>query len=237
VPRQRTRRAAVLIPLDAELMVTMHPVAQRDLGAAVPLLLAPLRGRRRRRLPAPFRRREEGPHGRARRPLRGVNDERERRRAGAVARAAAPVRRRVHAPRTVPEYAPTHPRLGAGVGVAGGSKLFRLRGLVLRESEFNFRVPQRPSNQPRANTRHGAFAGPDWLAAMWVFDAARGRAGVEAQAALVTLSISGRAACGEVTLVPLVAEVGSEAVAVLLKAASPLRIWKPTATPKQRAEN
>jgi hypothetical protein len=175
VPRQRTRRAAVLIPLDAELMVTMHPVAQRDLGA-VPLLLPPLRGRRRRRrLPAPFRRWEEGPHGRARRPLRGVNDERERRRASAVAHAAAPVRRRVHAPRAVPAYAPTHQRLGAGGGVAwlGARNFFRLR---LGSERVGVQFPRAAATNHGPTTRHGALAGPDWpAAAVWVFDAARGQ--------------------------------------------------------------
>jgi hypothetical protein len=86
-------------------------------AGAVPLL--PLCGRQRR-LPAPFRHREEGPHRRARRPLRGVNDERERLRAtAAIARAAAPVRRRVHAP-TAP---PTHGSARAWLG--RGSKPFR----------------------------------------------------------------------------------------------------------------
>jgi hypothetical protein len=119
VPRQRTRRAAVVIHIHAELMVKMHPAAQRHLvsatrAGAVPLLQ--LRGRQRR-LPAPFRRWEEGPHGRAHWPLRGVNDERERRRA-----AAAPVWRRVHAPTA-----------RRGRGWAGARKLSgRLRSCGLR---------------------------------------------------------------------------------------------------------
>jgi hypothetical protein len=116
VPRQRRRRrAAVPLPLHAELVVAMvHPlpvpVPQRDLPVAVPLLLLHRRAvpGRRRRLPAG--RREERPHCRRPRRLRGVNDERDLllrllpRAAAAVAR-AAPLRRRVHAQR-----APTHVR-------------------------------------------------------------------------------------------------------------------------------
>ena len=84
VPRQRrrSRRAGVPLPLHAELVVAMMmhplPVPQRDLAAAVPLLLVPRRRAvpgRRRRLPA--WRREERPHCRRPRRLRGVNDERE----------------------------------------------------------------------------------------------------------------------------------------------------------------
>jgi hypothetical protein len=169
VPRQRIRRAAVVIHIHAELMVKMHPAAQRHLvsatrAGAVPLLQ--LRGQQRR-LPAPFRRREEGPHGRAHWPLRGVNDERERRRA-----AAAPVWRRVHAPTA-----------RRGRGWAGARKLSgRLRSCGLRRlDDFErggglisaSRAPcglsrRRSSGRAtkqttKASTQGRAFAGANWL--------------------------------------------------------------------------